>query len=128
MCTTSSVIMKVLLFGPAKSIIGKESIDVQIKDIKQEEEKEKEKGYSFSSLTGVKQGEERKRRTIKSSPSLQQRCCEITDLLYAINIQFPALTPLLPQCVVAVDHRYVSTSYIVSQGQEVALIPPINGG
>lgn len=43
--------------------------------------------------------------------------------------QHPELSPLLPSCAIAVDHRYLDDrSMLGSSGVEIALVPPVSGG
>lgn len=48
---------------------------------------------------------------------------------------YPDLRPLADHCLLAVNHNYVqtniksdSTNYILKDGDELAIIPPISGG
>jgi molybdopterin converting factor subunit 1 len=45
-----------------------------------------------------------------------------------LSEMYPALTRVLAQSRVAVDHRFVSDDELVHDGQEVAVIPPVAGG
>ncbi len=50
------------------------------------------------------------------------------ELTEALSEQFPALTPVLQHCRLAIDERYAPHDAIVSPHSEVALIPPVSGG
>ena len=51
-------------------------------------------------------------------------------LLERLLAEHPALVPLLPHCLLAVNQEYVERDAAkqVSPGDEVAVIPPISGG
>jgi molybdopterin converting factor subunit 1 len=42
--------------------------------------------------------------------------------------QYPIIQAFLPTLVCAVDEEYVPTEHILSEGDHVALIPPVSGG
>lgn len=42
--------------------------------------------------------------------------------------QLPALRPLLPNVMVAVDAEYAADDLVIPRGAEIALIPPVSGG
>ena len=47
----------------------------------------------------------------------------------ALQAQFPQLEQLLPRCALAVNGDYVqSTEMALSEGDEIALLPPMSGG
>ena len=46
----------------------------------------------------------------------------------AVADQHPALAPLLPGMMVAVENAYAGDEVEIREGQEVALIPPVSGG
>ena len=50
---------------------------------------------------------------------------ELRDLL---SSQHPELTPLLPSARIAVNTDYASADTLVSEDDEVAIIPPVSGG
>jgi len=43
-------------------------------------------------------------------------------------LEHPALRPLLPSLKIAVNHEYVDAERILTEEDEVALIPPVSGG
>lgn len=45
-----------------------------------------------------------------------------------VSQQYPAVAPLLPNVVCAVDEEYVSPEHVLRDGDHVALIPPVSGG
>ena len=46
----------------------------------------------------------------------------------ALADRFPALADLLPACAFAVNQAYVKLGSPLSDGDELALIPPVSGG
>ncbi len=52
----------------------------------------------------------------------------VGDLREGLARDFPKLTPFLPSLVCAVNQEYRSREYLLQDGDEVALIPPISGG
>lgn len=42
--------------------------------------------------------------------------------------QYPALAPLIPRLLVAVNNDYAADSSVISQTDEVACFPPVSGG
>ena len=52
----------------------------------------------------------------------------VGDLREGLGRDFPKLAPFLPSLVCAVNQEYRSREYLLQDGDEVALIPPISGG
>ncbi|MBI2909687.1 MAG: molybdenum cofactor biosynthesis protein MoaE [Chloroflexi bacterium] len=52
----------------------------------------------------------------------------VASLLGKIKGQFPKLAALSDSLMVAVNAEYVTLDYILKEGDEVALIPPVSGG
>ncbi len=52
----------------------------------------------------------------------------VADLRRAIAYSTPALAPLLAHMVLAVDQQYATDQTQLSEGCEVACIPPVSGG
>jgi molybdopterin converting factor subunit 1 len=52
----------------------------------------------------------------------------VGDLREGLARDFPKLAPFLPSLVCAVNQEYRSQGYLLQDGDEVALIPPISGG
>jgi len=52
----------------------------------------------------------------------------VRDLLAAVAREHPELAARLPPCRVAIDHAFVDLDAPVSEGSEIALIPPVSGG
>jgi molybdopterin synthase catalytic subunit/molybdopterin converting factor small subunit len=52
----------------------------------------------------------------------------VADLRDRLDRDCPALTPLWPRLAVAVDGRIAGSDALLSEGIEVALLPPVSGG
>jgi len=52
----------------------------------------------------------------------------VDDLQCVLAERVPALSRILPSCVVAVNRRYAAGAVSLSDGDEVAVIPPVSGG
>jgi molybdopterin synthase catalytic subunit len=52
----------------------------------------------------------------------------VADLTRALTAQFPSLTALLPHLRIAVDQEFAPSTQPLTDGVEVALIPPVAGG
>jgi len=52
----------------------------------------------------------------------------VAALKAAIRSQTPALAPLLPSLMFAVDAEYAVDETVIPPGAEVAAIPPVSGG
>ncbi len=52
----------------------------------------------------------------------------ISDLLAMVHQRFPALAPLSKSTLIAVGVDYQTRSYILRDGDEVSLFPPVQGG
>ena len=52
----------------------------------------------------------------------------VADLRRVLAEQRPALAGLLERCAVAVDAEFARDEQVLSEGQEVALLPPVSGG
>jgi molybdenum cofactor cytidylyltransferase len=52
----------------------------------------------------------------------------VADLRVAIGHRLPALTPLLPKTMIAVDEEYAADDQVLVAGSRVAVIPPVSGG
>lgn len=52
----------------------------------------------------------------------------VADLRQELALTCPALAPLLPSLMVAINSEYVDDQTIIEAGQEIALIPPVSGG
>ncbi len=51
-----------------------------------------------------------------------------SELLDSLIKQYPKLTQWKQYVRVAVNHEYVLQEQVLSQGDEVAIIPPVSGG
>jgi molybdopterin converting factor small subunit len=52
----------------------------------------------------------------------------IGDLLAIIHKQFPKLEPMRKSTLVAVGLDYQDRAYVLKEGDEVSLFPPVQGG
>ncbi|HYO23697.1 MAG TPA: MoaD/ThiS family protein [Lacipirellulaceae bacterium] len=52
----------------------------------------------------------------------------VADVRQALAAACPALGPLAPRCLLAVNAQYAADGAVVAPGDEVALIPPVSGG
>jgi threonine synthase len=72
--------------------------------------------------------------TLRDRAGLEQISVElghqatIAMLLTQLEGEFPALAPLLPSALVAVNHEYAFPGDALHDGDDVALFPPVSGG
>ena len=72
--------------------------------------------------------------TLKDAAQTSQLALEvpenatIADLQHELIAQFPKLERLLPHTRIAVNQEYAKPDFILKEGDEVALIPPVSGG
>ncbi len=52
----------------------------------------------------------------------------VAALLERLGAEYPALTPSLPTCLVAVNQEFAFATTPIHAGDEVALFPPVSGG
>jgi len=52
----------------------------------------------------------------------------VRDLRSALAADFPQLSPLVPNLLIAVNSEYVSDSDSLADGAEIACFPPVSGG
>lgn len=52
----------------------------------------------------------------------------VADLRRELATRFPEIRPLLPRLAVAVDGEIANDTRTLSDGAEVALLPPVSGG
>jgi molybdopterin converting factor small subunit len=52
----------------------------------------------------------------------------IEDLLQKLFVRFPKLAPVQKSLLVAVGVDYQGADYILQEGDEVSLFPPVQGG
>ncbi|MGI9428661.1 MAG: MoaD/ThiS family protein [Bythopirellula sp.] len=52
----------------------------------------------------------------------------VADLRTELQVQCPALRPLLQHTLFAINANYASDDTILSDGAEIACIPPVSGG
>ena len=50
------------------------------------------------------------------------------EILFSLKSRFPALAPILSRCLVAVNGSYAGLDAQISEGDELALLPPVSGG
>ncbi|WP_372010139.1 molybdenum cofactor biosynthesis protein MoaE [Paenibacillus chitinolyticus] len=65
---------------------------------------------------------------IALSPDASGRSATVQDLLDEIAARFPAARSLLAHCFLAKNHAYAAPHELVSETDELALIPPVSGG
>ena len=53
---------------------------------------------------------------------------DVSAAVGALASQRPEIAPLLPSCMTAVGVDYVSADHVLQDGDELALIPPVQGG
>lgn len=54
--------------------------------------------------------------------------CTVADLRQSLGEQHPALEPVLPSLLFAVDNQYVTDAMSISASGEIAAFPPVSGG
>lgn len=52
----------------------------------------------------------------------------VDDLLTVLALRSPTVADLLPHCAVAVGEDMVARTHVLRADDEVALLPPVNGG
>jgi molybdopterin converting factor subunit 1 len=52
----------------------------------------------------------------------------VRDLRNALATDFPQLSPLVPNLLIAVNSEYVSDIDSLTDGAEIACFPPVSGG
>lgn len=52
----------------------------------------------------------------------------VKDLLAGLFLRFPKIAPLENSMLVAVGVEYEGKSYVLREGDEVSLFPPVQGG
>jgi sulfur-carrier protein len=52
----------------------------------------------------------------------------VSSISTLLATHYPALQPILPRCVCAVNHHYVTADTVLQEGDEVVFIPPTGGG
>ena len=52
----------------------------------------------------------------------------ISDLRDVVIKEYPALSPIIPHALWAVNAEYATTNTQLTEQSEVALIPPVSGG
>ena len=50
------------------------------------------------------------------------------ELLRSYQTRFPRLTEILPSIAIAVNQRFASPDVSISEGDEIAFLPPVSGG
>ena len=54
--------------------------------------------------------------------------CTVADLRRSLAEQHPALQPVLPSLLFAVDNQYVTEAMNITAHGEIAAFPPVSGG
>ncbi len=52
----------------------------------------------------------------------------VADVLQQLTCQYPQIAKHLPQSAIAVNMQYVRRDHPLSDGDELALLPPVSGG
>lgn len=65
--------------------------------------------------------------THKLAIDLKEGACA-SDVIASVGRELPAVAGLMPACRIAIDSCYVAGDAEVTEGCEVALIPPVSGG
>jgi molybdopterin converting factor subunit 1 len=52
----------------------------------------------------------------------------VRDLRSAIAQEFPSLADFLPHCRIAVNCDFASDDTVITESQEIGIIPPVSGG
>jgi len=52
----------------------------------------------------------------------------VRDLRAAIAQEYPSIADFLPHCRIAVDRDFASDDHVLTETQEVGIIPPVSGG
>lgn len=52
----------------------------------------------------------------------------VADAMSTLAGRYSAIAPLASRLAVAVNLEYVPRSYVLNEGDELALIPPVSGG
>lgn len=52
--------------------------------------------------------------------------CE--EIIFSLQKEYPLLAPILPHCLVAVNAAYAEKGMSLSDGDELAFLPPVSGG
>ena len=52
----------------------------------------------------------------------------VADLRRALAVQVPALGPLLPNIMIALNAEYAHDDLVIPAGADAAVIPPVSGG
>ena len=66
--------------------------------------------------------------TDRAELSLAGDSATVADAIAAIEDRYPALAPHTSRMAFAVNLEYVARDYVLSDGDELALIPPVSGG
>lgn len=72
--------------------------------------------------------------TLRDRVGVRQSVLELPDgitvgeLKGLLQMMFPAITPSLPNVLVAVNREYAVDSTLIPPGAEVAIFPPVSGG
>jgi molybdopterin converting factor subunit 1 len=70
----------------------------------------------------------RERAGVSSLPIELPEGASVETARDALHRRFPSLGEHLPRCAFAVNHTYVKPDTRLSDGDELALIPPVSGG
>ena len=59
---------------------------------------------------------------------LPANSASVSDVLAAVGSDYPALAPALGSALVAVNREYAGADTLITNGDEIALFPPVSGG
>lgn len=52
----------------------------------------------------------------------------VLELRTSLSLKFSAMMELIARSAMAVNHEYAEDGLVISEGDELALIPPVSGG
>lgn len=70
-------------------------------------------------------------RQLAGGPALSLELPEnatVATLKAALALRCPALAPILPSLMIAIDNDYATDDALIPPGAELAAIPPVSGG
>jgi molybdopterin converting factor small subunit len=106
--------VRVLYFARSRELMGRSEEEIQLANVEQ---------HLRAAATTAATAE-------ASSPSAASRAVRVCDLLAFLVHSHPALAPLVPCTLLALNQEFVqpSSDAPLSKGDELAFIQPISGG